>query len=311
MEWPEEVSSAAHSDVNLPSSPGGLFNNIVRKHEPPDRMELDPELLRTLDLPSRTTSTDSLDSGSDSAMMDNWQMNEVFQDISTMLNQGTEELTAEHDHDEVEQIVEEIFSKDVSDAFIAPTLTESNTQLDLSDIIKETLGDEAMSLLDDEVFEQRFNCPPLDDSLTATTLTDSAAIDFDLLNELEAMGSVEESPKPEVPEVVALSPSSSSSGETSSVSEDFACVVANDHQYTQLSNVTVKPHETKKQAIRRVKNNAASRVCRKQRKNRLTTNAGKVAELTTKNNELMERIREVENLVTLLKDHLVKATSKK
>lgn len=57
------------------------------KHEPPDPMELDPDFLRTLNLPQRP-STDSLESDldTDTTMIDNWQMNEVFQDISSVIN---------------------------------------------------------------------------------------------------------------------------------------------------------------------------------------------------------------------------------
>ena len=117
------------------------------------------------------------------------------------------------------------------------------------------------------------------------------------------------------PCVEALSPPTACIIESprSSVSsnEESASVVSSDHQYTQLASVVVKPHETNKQAIRRVKNNAASRVCRRQRKNRLTTNIDKMAELTAKNRELLAKIAEAESVVSLLKNHLIKATCKK
>jgi len=55
---------------------------VVSKHEPPDLLDLDPEFLSTLNLPR--TSTDSLENEPNA--MENWQMNEVFQDISVMLD---------------------------------------------------------------------------------------------------------------------------------------------------------------------------------------------------------------------------------
>jgi len=74
--------------------------------------------------------------------------------------------------------------------------------------------------------------------------------------------------------------------------------------------VEVKPHETKKQAIRRVKNNAASKVCRRTRKNKQKDMCALAQELSDKNKSLMREIGEVESLVRLLKEHLVKATKK-
>ena len=58
---------------------------IDTKHEPPDLLYLDPELLSTLNSPR--TSIDSLDDSTTeaAAMMDDWQMHEVFQDISDIL----------------------------------------------------------------------------------------------------------------------------------------------------------------------------------------------------------------------------------
>ena len=55
------------------------------KHEPPDLLYLDPELLSTLNSPR--TSIDSIDDSTTeaAAMMDDWQMHEVFQDISDIL----------------------------------------------------------------------------------------------------------------------------------------------------------------------------------------------------------------------------------
>lgn len=119
---------------------------------------------------------------------------------------------------------------------------------------------------------------------------------FTLLEELEAMESMN----------AADSSLFAVSSDTNS--EYAAAAVETDHHYTQLQNVVVKPNETKKQAIRRVKNNAASRVCRKQRKNRLVTNAAKAEELTKKNKELLATIANVQSVVDLLKEHLVNAT---
>ena len=62
-----------------------VFILIDTKHKPPDLLDLDPELLRTLNLPDQT-SIDSPDSDTNLAMLDNWEMNEVFQDISSILN---------------------------------------------------------------------------------------------------------------------------------------------------------------------------------------------------------------------------------
>lgn len=118
---------------------------------------------------------------------------------------------------------------------------------------------------------------------------------YDLLNELEAMEN------------------SASSTEESAAAEKVAdsSVVESDHQYTQLNSIVIKPHETKKQAVRRVKNNAASKVCRKQRKTKFTTNVQKIAVLTKTNSELKCSIASIESVVELLREHLVKANCKK
>ena len=155
-----------------------------------------------------------------------------------------------------------------------PFMAADATSMDLSWIIQETLGSEAISAE-----------PSSPDVPQHRVSVDS----FDLLDQLEAM-------------------SEDVTSETSNSVDSSA--VKNDHQYTQLADVQIKPHETKKQAIRRVKNNAASRVCRKQRKNRLVTNISKVEDLIAKNKDLRKQISDVEKLVSLLKEHLVKATKK-
>lgn len=310
LEWPESGSAAAHY-VCAPSPTSGVFNITDTKHKPPD-LELDPELLRTLNLPQRT-SVDSLESESDAAIMDNWQMNEVFQDISSILNETTEEPAVNCDHsDDVERIVKEIFDNEPIDIETSGDfeMSAADTSIDLSWIIKETLGADVLPS------EQPLELP-------SAHLDDNLHLEYDLLSQLEAMddhtsGNTAVAVLDETP---AVSPGACSSSSAASISssprssvsdsDDSISIVAIDHQYTQLASVRAKPHETKKEAIRRVKNNAASRVCRRQRKNRLISNIDKVAELTATNNELLQQIRDVESIVCLLKDHLVKATSKK
>lgn len=65
-------------------SSAGSNNTVLffpgHKHEPPDLLDIDPDLLTTLSSP--LGSVESYDSTSDDAvMLENWQMNEVFQDI--------------------------------------------------------------------------------------------------------------------------------------------------------------------------------------------------------------------------------------
>lgn len=278
------LPSASHY-MRTPSPMGGLFDSAGTKHEPPDYLELDPELLSTLNSPR--TSIDSLDgSTSDVAMMDNWQMNEVFQDISDILME-TNPDASEHndlqptitDENDFDQLVKEILSPETElpgspETITEPSLVETaTTSVDLSWIIQETLGSEATS----------------EEPHSPEVPVHRISVDsFDLLDQLETM-------------------SDDQTAETSSVASE---AVQNDHQYTQLADVKVKAHETKKMAIRRVKNNAASRVCRKTRKNKLVTNISKVDELTARNSELRKRISDVESLVSLLKEQLVKATKK-
>ena len=66
-------------------TPNFSYIPIDTKHEPPDLLYLDPELLSTLNSPR--TSIDSIDDSTTeaAAMMDDWQMHEVFQDISDIL----------------------------------------------------------------------------------------------------------------------------------------------------------------------------------------------------------------------------------
>ncbi|XP_067932410.1 uncharacterized protein [Watersipora subatra] len=282
------------------SPTGGLFNSFNTKHEPPDPMELDPDFLRTLNLPQRP-STDSLESDldTDTTMIDNWQMNEVFQDISSVINEPTEQSPSDCvDNTDVEQLVKEIFDSDIS-SIESPLPNES---VDLSWIINETLGADALA-------QEDAGAAP------AEMLADDLNLDYDLLSQLEnmneqsfddclAVGLSDQSTELPVPASVQLMPPSPSADETTSV-------IALDHQYTQLACIKVKAHETKKEAIRRVKNNAASRVCRRQRKTRLTTNTQRIAELTASNGALTEQIRSIESVVLLLKENLVRATCQK
>lgn len=163
----------------------------------------------------------------------------------------------------------------------------SDTSVDLGWLIRETLGPAA--LVDEPIVVDTDFVTPVVLAEEPMAVT-AAAVDeggFDLLEELEAMSQI----------------SSEESLPSPTASLD------NDHQYTKLASVVVKPYETRKQAIRRVKNNASSRVCRRQRKTRLTTNIGKVAELVSKRDELRRDVQEVEDMVRLLKEHLVSATT--
>lgn len=279
----------SYSDVCLPSPSSGMFDANDHKHEPPDHLYLDPELLSTLNSPR--TSIDSLDDSTTeaAAMMDDWQMHEVFQDISDILKETDANAITHNDipipttegSNDLDQLYKDIFSPEspelteMDNLLIAePAMKADTTSMDLSWIIQETLGSEAVS----------------EEPVSPEVPLHRVSVDsFDLLDQLEAM-------------------SDDMTSETTSNVDSVA--VKNDHQYTQLADVQVKPHETKKQAIRRVKNNAASRVCRKQRKNRLVNNMSKVEELVAKNNDLRKQISDVENLVSLLKEHLVKATKK-
>lgn len=285
LDWPEAAGSAAHSYVCSPRPLSGVFDLDLSKHEPPDLLDLDPEFLSTLNLPR--TSTDSLENEPNA--MENWQMNEVFQDISVMLDAQSEAPTKPQPDDaSIGQLFNDIFDSDssspASTSFDDLICEAGSTSLDLSSVIQETLGD---SILE-------FELPDLMDTKSVSNLEENCSHNleagFHLLDELEAA------------DAPVLAPPVDSSSVTA---------VASDHQYTQLASVKVKPHETHKQAIRRVKNNAASRVCRKQRKNRLTTNMEKAAELMEKNAQLRKSLSEIENFVSLLKDHLVKSTCKK
>lgn len=285
MPWvPLEPS---HNDVRSPSPFSGLFDANAHKHEPPDFLYMDPELLSTLNSPR--TSIDSLDdSTTNTAMMDDWQMHEVFQDISDILKETDTNAITHNDihlpttegNNDLDQLCKEIFSPESPELVevdnfpvIEPLMEADATSMDLSWIIQETLGAEAVT-----------EKPASPDVPPHRVSVDS----FDLLDQLETMS--DDTP-------------------TDTCSVD-SLAVKNDHQYTQLADVKVKSHETKKQAIRRVKNNAASRVCRKQRKNKLVTNISKVDGLVAKNIELRKQISDVESIVSLLKEHLVKATKK-
>lgn len=206
--------------------------------------------------------------------------------IHLLLQEETEDL---HPNivpttDDIEKLVKDIYTcypedtctLNEANVVTSSSVTDYESNVDLSWIIKETIGSEGLA------------------GEPASLHEHVCADNFDLLEQLEAMQEDGSSVEPAPPIVL-----------------ESVTAVANDHQYTQLASVTAKPHETKKQAMRRVKNNAASRVCRKQRRNRLTTNMGKVGDLMAQNEKLTQSIKQVEDLVSLLKEHLVKATCKK
>lgn len=126
------------------------------------------------------------------------------------------------------------------------------------------------------------------------TIGDHGLDAFQLLNDVEAM------------ETGDISLEQAAQAEE----DDLRTAVESDHQYSQLCNVEVKPHETKKQAVRRVKNNAASKVCRRQRKNKFATNVQEIERLTKANDDLKQSITGVQAVVDLLREHLVHATRK-
>lgn len=303
------TQAALHQNMDSPSPTGGLFDIVGSKHDPPDFLEIDPDLLSTLSSPRRI-STDSLNDSTttDTAMMmmDNWQMNEVFQDISDILTEPETDAINDNDdaiklatqsngnEDELNDLLKDVFiptsplrvgpaSAEQTELVEASLLNHSDaasSAVDLSWIIQQTLGDEVGT-------EQAVTAAAAEPDVPPHRVS---VEEYDLLSQLELMANGDEAP----------------ADETASCS----AAVNIDHHYTQLADVQVKPHETKKQAIRRVKNNAASRVCRRQRKNRLTTNMDRVKELVASNDQLRQRLSEIEGVVSLLKEHLVKATRK-
>ena len=76
------------------------------------------------------------------------------------------------------------------------------------------------------------------------------------------------------------------------------------------AEVEVKSHETKKRAIRRVKNNMASREFRSRKKTKLEVNTEKVSHLERENEKLRSDLQSVEDVVRILKDGLVKNAQK-
>lgn len=265
----------------------GLFDIKELNPEPPDPLEFDLDLLSTLS--TKRISTDSNDSNDTTQSetnlaLDNWQMNEVFQDIPSPLD-DVEEHQQTSDSFHLDYDLDALMKH----AFEDIETTEASVE---KKEIAATTQEPVSIVQDDTILPTGVNLQ----WVVQETFGSEAALDgFSLLEELEAMDVVQ----------TADSPSSENSSNTNT---EATTAVEVDHQYTQLCNVVVKPHETKKQAIRRVKNNAASKVCRKQRKNRFATNAAAMEELAKKNKELQENIASVQSVVDLLKEHLVSVT---
>jgi hypothetical protein len=272
------------------SPTSGLFDTTGLKHEPPDPLDLDLDLLSTVSFsPQTRKSTESIGSNesTNDLMLENWQINEVFQTIPDVLEVPESLLAsniASNDHDDHADLDMLLKCAFPEADLVEPTLPISDknavigqmschhddnavandsdlllADIDLSSVIKETFGDNGLD-------------------------------GFQLLEELEAMEESDES------------------GSVEPESLEAKLAVESDHQYSQLCNIEVKPHETKKQAIRRVKNNAASKVCRKRRKNKFATNTEKISELLQANADLQKNIDSVQNVVDILREHLVKVT---
>lgn len=237
---------------------GGLFDNNEFK-DSMDAMEFDPELSPTFDLELSNPS-----SPEDHIMAD-WQTNESFQDLSSLLDDGLMQSSYESDcHGDVDLIAQAL-GLDTSDTYPTDDLvTPEDLEVDaLSSVILETIG----SLSDA-------------DSLAA-------------MSPLSVVGSEDD-----VFKVPATPPMDK--------------VIDHDHSdYTMKQVVEAKPHETEKQALRRVKNNAASKVCRKQRRNKFKENSLVVGDLVAKNTELRKKIAQMEDVVSVLKAHLVQSTCKR
>ncbi|XP_067930314.1 uncharacterized protein [Watersipora subatra] len=75
--------------------------------------------------------------------------------------------------------------------------------------------------------------------------------------------------------------------------------------HKKLGDVIPKPHETQKAAIRRVKNNAASRVFRSRKKNKLEDLIEQEEQLDTENRVLRRDLEKVEEVVRVMKECLV------
>lgn len=72
-----------------------------------------------------------------------------------------------------------------------------------------------------------------------------------------------------------------------------------------IDKVIVKPNETKKEAVRRVKNNMASRVFRHKRRSNLEKLLSREEELVRRNRDMRKDVEMVEEMVQLLKEGLV------
>jgi len=203
-------------------------------------------------------------------VLENWQMNEAFQDIQTLLDAVDVDVmpNSNSSAEEVDDIIQQLSNNDTS--LLSPLivnicdqdqkLIEDPTVFDLGTIIKEC-------------FE------PQD------------FVGYSLLEELETLHT-EKAAEEKIKDICTIA-------------------VNTDHSYTQLSSIKLKPNETRKQAIRRIKNNAASKVCRRQRKSRFKENSTRVEELMMRNAELQNDLITIQVVVEILKDHLVKATTKK
>jgi hypothetical protein len=217
-------------------------------------------------------------------MMDDWQMSEVFQDLPTFDNDAFNALSPvcaankTADANDLELLEKQLLAMDSTPSKDLPAVN------DTKDTQTATAEEENVFSIDLDlgtVIDEAFGSGGLQG--------------FDLLEQLEALDDA---------------PSATPPGSAGADVVGFSAVES-DHQYTQLSTIEIKPHETKKQAIRRVKNNAASKVCRKQRKNKFAANMEKVAELTEANKRLKAAVDSVQSLVALLNDHLVRATTSK
>jgi len=270
--WAADMTATSPNSSMCSRSPmNGLFDIDVYKHEPPDLLDFDLDLLSPPN--SQVSAIDDIFNPTEPIMntvLENWQMNEAFQDIQTLLDAVDVDVmpNSNSSAEEVDDIIQQLSNDDTS--LLSPLivnicdqdqkLIEEPTVFDLGTIIKEC-------------FE------PQD------------FVGYSLLEELETLHT-EKAAEEKI--------------------EDICTIAVNtDHSYTQLSSIKLKPNETRKQAIRRIKNNAASKVCRRQRKSRFKENSTRVEELMMRNAELQNDLITIQGVVEILKDHLVKATTKK
>lgn len=269
IRWAADMTATSpNSSMSSMSPMNGLFDIDVYKHEPPDLLDFDLDLLSPHN--TEVTSNDDNFNSTEPIMntlLENWQTNEAFQDIQTLLDAVDDDVLPNSAScaDEADDIIQQLSNDDTSALIVNTcdqdqTLVEDPTVFDLVTIIKEC-------------FE------PQD------------FVGYSLLEELESLPT-ETAAKEKVEDISNM-------------------VVDTDHSYTQLSSIKLKPNETRKQAIRRIKNNAASKVCRSQRKSRFKENSARVKELMLRNAELHNDLINIQGVVEFLKDHLVKATSKK